>query len=1037
MPEETTETLLQSMLEHGDKDEINFAKTLLEYAETRDHALVQKIPDDPGWWTYRVGPQSIQDLHETSLHSAVAELAALKIKVGLKAESTYLQRFCEAAVNSEKGSKRLISAAESVELKSETLCAYLILNCDLRFNFGWNPITTEFPFSNQDSPKGFDKETPKDIEEFSTMERFIWQLSDESLISILKPENQTGGSRLGVDLILGKTIQGALAIFRPEVIQTLITKKHESHCKRSTLAWPYILRANRSFDQECITDIKSIPADIRAQTLITLEFLRDGQYSDLAREAAMLQSNRLDHWSLVFLADHFPRDMIEIVVGAIAEGERLQYNLNRTTQVRILQSAAANWNSGGKAVFDALAQTSVDGYRADFHQTAIEVVLKGPTDASVVEQHEWLKALLEFFAKEKSIPMEHTASLWQTVVEINPNIMQVELWELISGKSKILRDIAVMGLAKALTQKDVPAAIELLSAKRMDARLGATGLLQALGGDDAIKALQSALETEKSDKVRTAMHSALESLGVASAEPDDEAPALTYTELLSEIEKQAKRIKLPKGNWLQLDQLPPLQTTDGSTLSELALTFLIQKQSKQKTISVAGDVLPLIQQLDRAQSTPFSLALFNQWMASGQVAADRWVLTLTGLLSDTSAIPVLIKTIPTWAENSRHKMAEYAAQAIALIPGDEALTVLDSLATRYRSKFKNIGTACRAALNAAAAERGVTVDELADLIVPDFDFNEEAQRTITWDNGSVIAELDIDFKLTWVDPETDKARKAPPSNLPDDTKKSITVLKKLIREAVKGQTARLELNLVRQRRWPITRWQALFEQHPLLRGYGSRLVWGVYTADGSLTETFRRYPNGLLANAAGSLIELEDGPEQIGMVHPLDLSSETLAAWQEHLGRFKIKPPFPQLDRQVITLKDLHGNRKEIKVTDNKEVGYGTFRSRCEKRGWSRGSVVDAGGISSYYKDFPGAGIEVYLFLEECWVGMDPMDTVTLGSAFFAKENSITRGSYTYDEPSNGDDPRVVAFGKVPPVVYSETMSDLYTIIGETPTEDA
>jgi hypothetical protein len=164
------------------------------------------------------------------------------------------------------------------------------------------------------------------------------------------------------------------------------------------------------------------------------------------------------------------------------------------------------------------------------------------------------------------------------------------------------------------------------------------------------------------------------------------------------------------------------------------------------------------------------------------------------------------------------------------------------------------------------------------------------------------------------------------------------------------------------------------------------------------------------------------------MVHPLELDDAALVLWREHLGRFKIKPPFRQLDRPVARLDPLHGNRKQIGFTNGVDISCGTFRSRAEKRGWVRGSVVDAGGINSYYKVFPGAGVDVYLTTEHFWIGMDPMESLSLGPAFFAKAGSVEVGSYIYDEPNDSDDPRVLRFDQVPPVVYSETISDLEAI---------
>ena len=45
------------------------------------------------------------------------------------------------------------------------------------------------------------------------------------------------------------------------------------------------------------------------------------------------------------------------------------------------------------------------------------------------------------------------------------------------------------------------------------------------------------------------------------------------------------------------------------------------------------------------------------------------------------------------------------------------------------------------------------------------------------------------------------------------------------------------------------------------------------------------------------------------------------------------------------------------------------------------------------------------------------------------KHNSVTVGSYVYDEPTAGD-ARLIAFGDVSPLVYSEVMSEIGRIVG-------
>lgn len=493
------------------------------------------------------------------------------------------------------------------------------------------------------------------------------------------------------------------------------------------------------------------------------------------------------------------------------------------------------------------------------------------------------------------------------------------------------------------------------------------------------------------------------------------------------VAANGKRLRLPKITWCDPDGLPPVLSTDGGELSKYAVRSLIALQSKQKEISGVPEARPVFEEVDRGKCA-FANALVEGFLNSDQPASDRWALTLGGKLGDNRVITLLLPRINDWCENSRHKLAEYAAQAISLLPGNEPLMVLDMLANRYRSKFKNVGKACAEAFNAAATARGITADELGDLVVPDFGFDAEGARRFDWQGGGVSARLGMDFKLTWLDPDSEKKWKSLPASAPDDIKTEVKTLTKLLRDAVKGQSAGLEMTLVRQRRWSVARWGELFEKHPLLQSYAGSLVWGIYEGSGTLLRTFRRYPNEILADASGAMEEFTESDAVIGMIHPLELQPAMLDAWRAHFARFRLKQPFPQLDRPVELCDPLHGNRTEISLTKEKQPTAGTFRSRAEKRGWSRGAAVDAGGITSYYKVYPGAGIEVSLPTEDFWIGCDPMDPIRLGSACFVKADSVERGSYIYDE-AESDDPRVLGFDQVPAVVWSETISDLKAII--------
>jgi Domain of unknown function (DUF4132) len=720
------------------------------------------------------------------------------------------------------------------------------------------------------------------------------------------------------------------------------------------------------------------------------------------------------------------------------------------------QLAASRLSSAGMMVFDHVILHCDPRAKV----SALEALLGKATNENsdvIIEMTRRILASLD--------GVDAKAAGYSAMRHRRPELFVQEWRELLGSSSKQLREIAVDAWKGCDREQAVMVAREYLAAKKSDQRLGAVALFKHYVSPDAIALLQAALPVEKSAAVRTEISAALESLGWKPAALAQEDRPESLADLQSKLVAQKRAPKPPMAAWLDLAALPGLFAKDGAIVGNAVIAYLFSVQSErkespdrlnfelrtedagdgklsmfldripqpgQRSIRIAPELLPVFAQIDRSRSGDFSLALLAAWLGSEQETKHRWALTIAGALGDARILSVINSWIQKWCEASRGKLAEYATQAIALQGSDEALMLLDALATRFRSKQRNIGAAAAQAFQAAATARGLSPDELGDVVVPAFGFDADGVRDFTWEGGSARVELGADLKVSWSDTESDKALKGLPASAPDVAKAEVKELGKLLREAAKAQAARLELALVRQRRWPVARWRELYETHPVLRAYATRLVWGVYRGDGkeqALLRCFRRYPNGLLADAAGALEELPEADVLVGMVHPLELSAEAVSAWRAHLTRFKATPPFQQLERPVEQLDPLHANRRELATTKDRALGAGTFRSRAERRGWVRGSVVDAGGVAGYFKAFPGAGVEVSLEINGLYIGVDPMETITLGVARFVRADSVKRGSYTYDDPQAGD-ARVLAFGEVPPVVYSETVGDLKAITG-------
>jgi Domain of unknown function (DUF4132) len=477
--------------------------------------------------------------------------------------------------------------------------------------------------------------------------------------------------------------------------------------------------------------------------------------------------------------------------------------------------------------------------------------------------------------------------------------------------------------------------------------------------------------------------------------------------------------------------LPALRDRDGRPLGPEATRYLLYRQSRAREIRADIEASPLYALIDRRTSGDFALEVLRRFVTSGADAKDRWALALAGLLGDDRLVPILNQVVQTWAGSGRGQMAEWAVQALALLGTDAALMSVCEAATRYRNKNKNVGAAAEAAFAATADRLGVTVDELGDRVVPWLGFEPGRPRVVEDGGKRIEVTIGPDFKLRYHDLEKGKVVASLPKSLPKETLDEFKEMGATLREVARAQKLRLENLMVRQHRWPVPRWRELFLDHPVLfLPFATRLVWGHYDEAGALRGTFRALEDRTPTDAADQPFSLPD-VGSVGIVHPLELDDEALAAWRTHLADYEVEPPFSQLERPILRVGD---DRRDVRMSpelSGTSLNALTFRGRAEKLGWVRGSVTNAGHVDSYRKVFPAAGVEAFIDLNGLFVSLGMDQSVDLGEFYFVQEGSVSVGSYCYDNPSNAGDARLIAFGAVPPVVYSEVVGDLKRIAGQ------
>lgn len=406
--------------------------------------------------------------------------------------------------------------------------------------------------------------------------------------------------------------------------------------------------------------------------------------------------------------------------------------------------------------------------------------------------------------------------------------------------------------------------------------------------------------------------------------------------------------------------------------------------------------LRLAAELEEKELGRYVQELFDKWLAAGAEAKKKWVLYAASIHGGEEIVPVFWKQIQEWPERSRGALAAEAVKALALNGGTTALLKVDQISRKF--KFRQVKTAAGEALQSAAAALGISRAELEDRIVPDLGFDERMERVFDYGARQFRVYLTPALELEILDGDGKRLKNMPsPGKRDDETKAAeacaeFKALKKQLKTAVSNQKLRLEQALTAERLWSAEQWKSLFVKNPVMHQFAIGLIWGVYE-DGRLKDTFRYMEDGSFNTREEDEFAFpEEG--RIGLVHPIELSGEELAAWKEQLSDYEVTQPFEQLDRQVYRVAEEEKGKAELTRFGGKLLNGLSLSGKLQGMGWYRGSVQDGGVYTTFYREDGELGAE--LEFSGCYVG-DENEEVTIYGARFYKAGTVQRGSYVYD----------------------------------------
>jgi Domain of unknown function (DUF4132) len=507
------------------------------------------------------------------------------------------------------------------------------------------------------------------------------------------------------------------------------------------------------------------------------------------------------------------------------------------------------------------------------------------------------------------------------------------------------------------------------------------------------------------------------------------------------LQKALELVKpLKKRGWaIDPSELPAI-TCENQRFSDNQISLVLDAL-EQSTLDAPHPFIGALKaHIDPLVLDGFAWKLLETWLAGGGPAKGKWALIAIGLIGcDPSAIK-LSPLLQLWPRYSKHARVTLGLDCLKAIGTITALTQIDDIARNY--KYSRLKSRAQECMEEIAKSRGITLEQLADRIVPNYDLDDRGQYI--FDFGPRRFQLLIDGNLN---PIVQDAQGKQMNNLPRRNKKDNSeqadraiadwkVMKKQIGDALKVHSLRLEAAMVQCRTWQWREFESLLIQHPLMTHLAQRLVWATYDGRkasampnrGSLQTTFRVTEDWTCTDRDEHHYS-PDSNATIGIVHPLWLDDATKFMWIEVLGENHIIQPFVQLSREVYALTAEEETQKEIKRFKDIPTPGNFLIKMMKNLGWFRGRMGDQGGYHFHHKYFKGAEITAMIGeYENLYSGQYPEENVNMTGCLFMRGQFPNLVEYPMSRSNPSLQEHILKLGEVDRTIVSEVLRDMSAI---------
>jgi hypothetical protein len=397
-----------------------------------------------------------------------------------------------------------------------------------------------------------------------------------------------------------------------------------------------------------------------------------------------------------------------------------------------------------------------------------------------------------------------------------------------------------------------------------------------------------------------------------------------------------------------------------------------------------------------------------------------WVPGLLGEVALAAGSPWPGNDVPC------EKLASAAITALGRRGGDASVAQLVKIGAKVRRKA--LRERVTAALDVAAAQAGLTSEQLLERTVPAYGFGRDGTRVeLLGDHAALLAltpdGVTVRYR-TAAGRTVAGAPKAVREAYPDELAAVRAVVRE-VKQALPAERLRVDTALGDGRLTTVANWRRYWLDHPVTGAFARRLLWEV-CEDGEWRGGWPARAGGVwrLTDPLGVAAHGDhlSGDAPVRLWHPIRAGAGEIQRWRESLLGREIRQPVKQAFREVYALTaaerstGTYSNRFAAHI-----LRYGPAKAFLIHRGWT--------GLTLGYWDggFDGAAERVYADAAggSRWRASFWLDLVEREEDAYSTVSFCATDQVRFDLQTPDDGWERAELAAVPPLVLSEAFRDI------------